>query len=255
VRPRLYGGMSDVVKFLREHASVARVNYVYDDLIFNFGDWYGIQTVSGFVPSAPEAVWKLGFWNSRVLDLYGARYQVGRQVPAGAGPEIFASAQGWKVWERPTALPRAWVVHKVTVARDLDDAYRAVLAPSVDLRDLAILDRAVAVESCLESGSVRIERYRTEDIALNADLTCAGVLVLSDNWYPGWNATLDGRPVPLLLADGAVRAVAVPGGRHRVEMRYSPASIRWGGILSVATFLSVGVMAVIRRKQIPAGVC
>jgi hypothetical protein len=242
--------MSDVVKFLRERAGVSRVNYAYDDLIFNFGDWYGIQTVSGFVPSAPEAVWKLGFWNSRVLDLYGVRYHVGRQAPAGAGPEVFASAQGWKIWERPSALPRAWVAHEFTVARDREEAYRAVLAPEVDLRNRAILDRQVSVEACQDPGTVRIDRYRNQYVALDAELPCAGVMVLSDNWYPGWNATLDGRQVPLMLAYGALRAVVVPAGRHRVEMRYSPASIRWGGILSVTTFLAVGSIAVIRRKQI-----
>ena len=242
--------MSDVVKFLREHAGVARVNYAYDDLIFNFGDWYGIQTVSSFVPSAPEAVWRLGFWNPRVLDLYGTRFHVGRQAPAGAGREVFASAQGWKVWERPTALPRAWVAHKVTVAPDREEAYRAVLAPDADLRDRAILDRQATVETCQDSGTVGIEQYRNQEVALTAELPCAGVLVLSDNWYPGWNATLDGRPVPLLLAYGAVRAVAVPAGKHRVEMRYAPESIRWGGVLSVTTFLSVAAIVLIRRKQI-----
>ena len=151
VRPRLYGGMSDAVKFLREHAGIARVNYAYEDLIFNFGDWYGIQTVSGFVPSAPEAVWKLGLWNARVLDLYGARYHLGRKAPEGAGPEVFASAQGWKIWERPTAFPRAWVAHKITVAKDRDEAYRAVLAVQTNLREEAILERPVSVEACQDS--------------------------------------------------------------------------------------------------------
>ena len=33
-----------------------RVSYAYDDLVFNFGDWYGIPSLAGFLPSAPEAI-------------------------------------------------------------------------------------------------------------------------------------------------------------------------------------------------------
>lgn len=249
VRPRLYGGMSDVVAFLREHAGVSRVNYTYDDLIFNFGDWNGIQTMSGFVPSAPEAVWRLGLWNPRVLDLYGVRYQVGRKPLPDAGPEVFTSSQGWKVWQRSTGFPRAWVVHNVTVAGTRDEVTQMVLAPSVNLRERVILDRQVPTEACTDQGNVKFDRYQNQHVALTAELSCAGVLVLSDNWFPGWKATLDGRPVPILLADGALRAITVPVGRHRVEMRYSPASIRWGGAVSFGTFVSLAAIVLIRRRS------
>ena len=249
VRPRLYGGMSDVVKFLKESAGVSRVNYSYDDLVFNFGDWYGIPSMSGFLPSAPEAVWRLGLWNPRVLDLYGVRYHVGRKPPPDAGREVFDSPQGWKVWERPTAFPRAWVVHNVTVARGRDEVTQLVLAPAVNLRERVILDRQVPIESCTDQGNVRLDSYRNQHVALTAELPCAGVLVLSDNWFPGWEATLDGRPVPVLVANGALRAIAVPAGRHRVEMRYSPASIRWGGAVSFVTFLSLSGIVLMRRRS------
>ncbi len=248
VRPLLYGGMSGVVNFLKERAAVSRVNYVYDDLLFNFGDWYGIPTMGGFLPSAPEAVWRLGWWNPRVLDLYGVRYHVGRKAPPDAGPEVFTSSQGWKVWERPTAFPRAWVVHHVTVAGSPDEVTRMVLAPAVNLRERVILNRQVPVDACTDQGNVNLDLYKNQYLALTAELSCAGVLVLSDNWFPGWEATLDGRPVPILLANGALRAISVPAGRHRVEMRYRPASIRWGGAVSFVTFLSVAVIVLTRRR-------
>lgn len=248
VRPRLYGGTSDLARFLQEHAGLSRVHYVYDDLLFNFGDWYGIQTTSGFLPSAPEAVWRLGFSNSRVLDLYGVRYHIGRKAPPDAGAEVFSSGQGWKIWERPTAFPRAWVAHSVAIARAGDEVSRLVLAPEVNLRDRVFLDRQAPAEACTDQGNVKFDLYKNQRVALTAELACAGVLVLSDNWFPGWKATLDGHPVPILVADGALRAVAVPAGTHRVEMRYSPASIGWGGVVSFATFLGVSAMVLIRRR-------
>ena len=74
-----------------------------------------------------------------------------------------------------------------------------------------------------------------EHLRLDAAPACAGVLVLSDNWYPGWQATLDGRPIEVLRADAAIRAVAIPAGSHRVEMRYRPSSLFWTATLSLVT--------------------
>ena len=248
VRPRLYGGMSDLVKFLRERVGMPRVDYIYDDLLFNFGDWYDIPTMDGFVPSTLEGVWRLGWWNPRVLDLYGVRYQIGRGAPPDAGREVFTSPQGWRVWERTTAFPRAWVVHNITVARSRDEAFQMVLSTAVNLRDSVVLDRQLPVEACTDRGDAQIDQHENQHVTLMVQPACAGVLVLSDNWYPGWEATLDGRPVPILEADAALRGIVVPGGRHKVDMRYRPASILWGGIISLVTFLFVAVVALRKRK-------
>jgi hypothetical protein len=48
-----------------------------------------------------------------------------------------------------------------------------------------------------------------------------GFLVVSDCYVPGWRATVDGHPAPILLADGAFRAVPIPPGSHQVVMHYS----------------------------------
>ena len=44
----------------------------------------------------------------------------------------------------------------------------------------------------------------------------------ADAWYPGWEATVDGRSVPLYIADVAFRGLRVPAGEHRVEMHFAP---------------------------------
>ena len=68
--------------------------------------------------------------------------------------------------------------------------------------------------------------------------------MILDAWAPGWTATVDGRGVPLVRADGAFRAVAVPAGRHTIESRYLPASVVWGGGLAAALVLTaLGVLA------------
>jgi uncharacterized membrane protein YfhO len=75
---------------------------------------------------------------------------------------------------------------------------------------------------------------RPDHVAIDASLSRDGWVVLVDAYDPGWRATVDGRPVPLLRANAAFRAVAVPSGRHRIEMRYRPRAVVMGLIASGA---------------------
>ncbi|MGH2662612.1 MAG: YfhO family protein [Actinomycetota bacterium] len=80
----------------------------------------------------------------------------------------------------------------------------------------------------------------------------AGYLVVADALQHGWHAELDGHPVPLLPADHALAAVAVPGGSHVVELRYRPDGLRLGLIVSAAALLLlVAALLLGRRRERP----
>lgn len=65
-------------------------------------------------------------------------------------------------------------------------------------------------------------------------------IIMSETYFPGWTATIDGRPALLYLADGIVRGVMVPGvGRHVIELRYQPRSLWLGALLTCSTMLGV----------------
>jgi hypothetical protein len=256
VRPRLYQTTGGLAAFLKSRVGSDRVSYVYDDLVFNFGDWYGVPSLAGFLPSAPDATWRLGPWNPRILDLYSVRYWIGVEKPGGqkpaeAGPEVFADSEGWRVWLRPTALPRAWVAHQVKVAQSQQDAVRLTQDPATDLRTTVVLDRTVRTESCPDAANVVFTATDEQHLRLDASPACAGVLVLSDNWYPSWQATLDGKPIDVLRADAAIRAVAVPAGPHRIEMRYDPPGMRGAAALSLATLAGMLLAAFWRKRGVP----
>jgi uncharacterized membrane protein YfhO len=69
------------------------------------------------------------------------------------------------------------------------------------------------------------------------------VLVVASQVFPGWQATIDGRPTPIRPANLAMRAVAVPDGTHVVEFRYRPGSFRLGAVLAVAGILALAIRA------------
>jgi uncharacterized membrane protein YfhO len=74
-----------------------------------------------------------------------------------------------------------------------------------------------------------------------AEITTAnpGILVVMDLHYPGWIAEEEGRPLPLLRADGFFRAVALPAGTHRVVFRYRPLAFYAGAAVSVLSLLTI----------------
>jgi uncharacterized membrane protein YfhO len=64
--------------------------------------------------------------------------------------------------------------------------------------------------------------------------------VVSDSYYPGWRAAVDGRPVPLLRTNVLLRGVPVPAGRHQVRLWFAPLSVRLGFALSALTLVANG---------------
>ena len=75
-----------------------------------------------------------------------------------------------------------------------------------------------------------------------------GLLVLSDQWYPGWTATVDGKSVAILRGDLALRAVALSPGAHQVRFRYQP---RWplNGLAILAFTVAVGAVFAFGRRH------
>jgi uncharacterized membrane protein YfhO len=74
-----------------------------------------------------------------------------------------------------------------------------------------------------------------------------GRLVLADPPYPGWSVTVDGKPATERVQHGLFRAVDLPAGRHRVEWRFAPASVKHGLIISLAT-LTAAILYAMRAR-------
>ena len=88
---------------------------------------------------------------------------------------------------------------------------------------------------------------------MQVDAACPGLLVLTDQWYPGWAATVNGRSSTVYPTDVAFRGVVVPKGASTVVLRYEPAPFRFGVALAGGTVVVVAVTAlgafVVRRRR------
>jgi uncharacterized membrane protein YfhO len=122
---------------------------------------------------------------------------------------------------------------------------------SFNPRRSAVLEQDAGLQLSHDSvgaaARVNITSYQSNRIVLQVESPANGVLVLSEVFYPGWRASLNGVAAPLLRANWSLRAVPLPAGSHEVEVAFVPASFRFGAAISVATLLAVGVAAFIRR--------
>ncbi len=143
-----------------------------------------------------------------------------------------------KIYENLDNLPRAFVVHRARVIADDRAAVAAIRDASFRPDQEAILAEGQALNGEGERmDRVEVISYQPERVVVTADLAEEGYLILTDTYYPGWQAAVDGLPAPLRRADILFRALYLPPGSHTVELVYDPASFRIGRVLSLVTSL------------------
>jgi hypothetical protein len=191
-------------------------------------------------------------WIVSMVQLEGAEQFAGLRLVHG-GPSAL-------VYEDPQALPRAFLVGGARVIEDGPAALAALGAPDFDPRLEAILARTPSLDlpGGAAAGDVEIVEWSPDRIRLTVRSERSALLVLADNYYPGWRARLGDEDVPVLRANHTFRAVAVPAGQHDIELRFRPGRMMVGfwiylsGILLLAcygAFLGYGRW---RRTMAPA---
>jgi len=86
---------------------------------------------------------------------------------------------------------------------------------------------------------VDVVAYDSRKVVIRTRTAANGYLLLTDAWYPGWMASVDGKSVPIWRADLIFRAVQLSAGEHSVEFTYDPISFRIGLWISGAALLAL----------------
>jgi uncharacterized membrane protein YfhO len=85
-------------------------------------------------------------------------------------------------------------------------------------------------------------------VVVQVEAASDGLLVLSETWYPGWTATIDGRPTKVLRANHTLRAVPLTAGSHEVRFEFRSRSLALGAVVSLVAFAGMGAAALWLRK-------
>ena len=184
-----------------------------------------------------------------------------RWRPLDSGP----NAGSMEVWINSRAQPRAYLVPAARTVGSTAAAWEAVAAPSFNPRRTVVLEgvtsdphpspppeqapgegaRSRPASNQSSPSSARLTSDRPQRIAIAVEAATDAWLVLADAWFPGWTATLDGTPTPVLRANYLVRVVAVPAGRHEVVFSYDPPGYATGRTVSGVAWGVLGAALVV----------
>jgi hypothetical protein len=149
------------------------------------------------------------------------------------------------------ALPRAYLVSSYEVLTDSAVQLRKLFDPAFDPNTSVILEEspgfAPVKKYAISSPShVEITKYRANRVEIVVETSYDGLLVLTDTYESGWQATVDGKEAKIYRANYTFRAVYVPKGNHHVIFTYQPTSLILGlrvTYIAIALwFLSIGIV-------------
>jgi len=238
----------DILPWLKAQPGQFRIEIDSREIPFNYGDWYGVDVYGGYTASLPDHLIRLGFDSERSRNLFATKYWISRAARDADQIEVHRFQSGLKAFESPGVFPRVWTVHQAFAILSESQISPIYDNPQFDPRRQAFfLGEAPKLSPCGGEDQATLVHTDFNSVVLQASMRCRGMVILSDNWFPGWYATVDSQPARIWEADTAIRGVEVPAGTHRIEMRYRPATVRLGAWMLVLSLAGLAALGWLRK--------
>ncbi|MCR4264095.1 MAG: YfhO family protein [Candidatus Roizmanbacteria bacterium] len=247
-----------VLEYMQENAGLHRVHgTIGNEALVPFG-LFGIEgydplyirrygelvqsATDGTIQPPERSVVKInaaGVYTKKLLDLLGVKY-IFYSRGDGRGSWVFPfwnypesidqnpvyRDDFYELYENTDAFDRAFLVHDYIVETNDKKIIDYLFSSETNLSSTVVLEKnpPVAVETCdiQDQDKVDLVSYTPNRISIKVDTDCPGILVLTDNYYPGWKAMVNEKIVPILRANYTFRAVGIPAGVSRIVYSYNP---------------------------------
>ena len=125
--------------------------------------------------------------------------------------------------------------------------FKKLLSDDFDFRNSLILEKPSPISPQFGEGDVEVVSYKPQEVIVKTRSDQPKLLYISDNYYPGWKAQVDGEETEILRANYTFRAVPLIGGEHRVRFYYNSDSLKVGLVISVVSLVRIGFILVRSR--------
>jgi hypothetical protein len=237
--------------------------------------YYGLQSLNGYDPLYPDrygefiyslingkvnsgersvvTVPKSGKYTPMAINLLGVKYFIRKvsdintpwdfpysKYPSSQFTKIYDDSH-YQVFRNNSSYDRAFVVGKVDVRTNKQDILNDMF--SSDLGKSAIIEEKIDVSLNSSKANAKVISYTPNKVTIKTSSNGNALLVLTDNFYPGWRAYVDGSPAKIYRTDYTFRGVVIPEGQSTIEFVYRPQSFLVGvylfliGILGMVTFI------------------
>jgi hypothetical protein len=183
-----------------------------------------------------------------VMDMLNVRYGIFRGGPLSSMRPAF-QGDNYMVFVNSNALPRVFIPKSVQTVTNDEAELTDLASPQFNPANVAFVETPVELPAD-SRGTVQITSETPTHITIAAQMDTPGMVVLADRWDKGWRAYWDGRPVPILRANYAIRGVIVPTGNGTLEFIYQPASLILGlWLAGFAAMVLLGWLAAIALQK------
>jgi hypothetical protein len=202
------------------------------------------------VISTIETLWD----NMHYLSLMGVEYVV---TPRNIDNENFPPVYRGEVniFRPPFWLPRTFIARQVRYESSPEQAIDMIRHLGSAIQNTIILEKKIPDRYITNAhphdihSQVSILEYGVNEVIIQAATEKPGILVLTDVFYPGWKAYVDGKPSEIFRVNGLVRGVLLDKGNHTVVFRYLPPTFLAGLILAVLSFITCIMLFCLGSKR------
>ena len=208
---------------------------------------------------------KEGKYFSKTIDTMGIRYVLQKNSDTGKSwafqfnnyPKdkfkLIYEDSNFQIFENLDALPKAYLVGDHIVETDSQKILNRMFDENFDLKKSVVLEK----EPQIKAGegnikNVEIVKYSSNKILLNTESDTNSILIISDNFYPGWIARVNGENTEIIRANYTFRAVPIPAGKNNIEILYTPDSFRMGAVISFISVLIAILILIIKWYNLDA---
>lgn len=274
--PDQFYAVDEVVRFLKRDRDLYRVfpfqwarmdlyrgdNYLMLHDIQSVGGYHGNQLnkYQEFIGAENTLMFQnpSNLYNRRFLDLLNVKYIIAVPLPedlSGYDREVREVLQVMKNWlsqfelsfqgrrnaiyRNDSALPRAFLVPGYEIIKEEKEILQKLREPGFDPRRLVILEEDPGIELIPDTGYIgecRIVSYAPNRIVIEAECLNPGFLVLSENYYPAWQARVNGKPAKIYRGNYLFRVIFLPKGSHRIEFIYRSIYFILGSMITMISF-------------------
>ncbi|PIR80330.1 MAG: hypothetical protein COU25_00660 [Candidatus Levybacteria bacterium CG10_big_fil_rev_8_21_14_0_10_35_13] len=241
--------------------------YTYPIYIKRYGEFISFANTGVFPPPLSRSDVEIvkdaslssvmEFRRNRLMSFLNVNYFIFKkdEIPVSLTKEtIVWENDKWYIAQRKQSLPHAYLVNKLEVVKEEDKELNLLFNSSFDLSTTAVVEQEILGIPQLkeiDKGSMAIiKEYRENNVLIETHSSSDSFLVLSDNFYPGWNAYVDDKEVSIYRTNYTFRGVKIPHGVHIVNFVYNPVSFKIGVLLSVVSGLlySAAIFILIKKR-------
>jgi hypothetical protein len=256
VHLRMLGSTADIANFSLKNTELPNNSWVtlsFPQIADSEGKFYSIIVESkGTNQGNAVTIW------STSSSPPGGTLKIGNTAQAGSicfmtyfrvqRYKLVYQDSGVRIFDNTHVYPRAFLVHEVLRTNNALQDLRTADERGIDLRKVALVAPDAAIATPLGSvpspgigdENITIADYQPERIDIEVHSTIGGLLIISNVFYPGWSAYVDGRPSPIVRVDHALQGIVLPAGTHHIQLLYS---LRFADLILFLTIVSSLVVA------------